>query len=258
MLHRPWYLPDATIYQAPEGEGGSGGGGGDDRGTPVGGEEHSDDGGDGGAPKADPRLDALENAVKVMAQGQAAINQTLGEFAKGLEALSKPREAPKNEDTSGDDDVDLETMDRKSFAAHLTGKLKGIVEESLKPLGERFGKLDEKIDAQGLSVMIKDFQKDHPDFFEWKPEMRALLQENPTLTPARAYALVRAESPDKAKQLDKKYGLFKEPARKNGENNLMSLFPTGSGSATKGNAKMTPVQAAEAAWDEVMSNLGSS
>lgn len=255
MTLRDPLLPYYMKFRDEAGDG-DGGGGGD-------GSEGGDGEGNGdgdGKPASDPRLDTLENAVRLMAQGQAAINETLANLSKGFETLSTRVEdggrgkGGNGEAGADDDDPDLETMDRKQFANYMTKKMQSVVEGSLKPLGEKFGKLDEKIDAHGLSVMIKDFQKDHPDFFEWKPEMRELLKENPTLTPARAYALVRSESPDKAKQLDKKYGL-NQPTKKNGENNFLSLFPTGSGSATKGNAKMTPQQAAEQAWDSVMSSL---
>ncbi len=157
----------------------------------------------------------------------------------------------------GDEDVDLETMDRKQFAAHLLGQLKGTVESALQPLSERFGQLDEKIDGHTLGVTIKEFTKDHPDFFEWKDEIRTLVKENPTLKPARLYTIARAENSEKAKRLDEKYGLNKASQDKGSEEKILSLFPRTGSSATKSGAgKMSPKQAAAAAWDEVMSKLG--
>lgn len=232
-----YYLRDEEDGEG-EGGGGEGGGKGDDAGA--------------------ARLANIEKALGVLANANASFQEGLTALTSKLEQLGQAQ-PPKNQGSSGggeDEDVDLETMDRKTFAAYMARQMRGIVEDSLKPVKEGFGKLDEKIDATSLAGMIKEFQKDHPDFYEWKEEMRGILRESPTLTPARAYALARTENPEKAKKIDEKYGLGK-PEKKSAEENFLGLFPTsGSGSsATKGAGRMKPQAAAEAAWTEVMSKM---
>lgn len=246
--------PRKYIYQYPDGGDGNGNGGGGGQ-TP---EEVAA----AAAAASEARFAALEKAIGVIASGHESLTQSLtGLTAKQeqlLERLASGGGGNSGGGSSGGggDDVDLETMDRKQFASHILSQMKGVVEETLKPLGEKFGALDQKIDGTSLSIMIKEFQKDHPDFFEWKEEMRGLLKDNPTLTPARAYALARAENPEKVVKIDAKYGLGKDKSKPNGSDNILSLFPQG-GSATKSGAgKMNPKQAAEAAWDQVMSSLG--
>lgn len=199
------------------------------------------------------RLEVLERAVGVMAQGHKQLTDGMSALMAKIEGLGENK--GKGNQGGGDEDVDYETMDRKTFAAHILQSLRGVLQEEVKPMKESFGQLNEKIDGQSLSVMINEFKKDHTDFFEWKDEIRELVKENPTLTPARLYMIARAENPVKAKKMDEKFGLNKQPD-KNG-NDILSLFPSsGGGSTTKSGAgKMSPKQAAEAAWNEVMSQV---
>ena len=253
MLKIKWPL------MSPEGDGNdtSGGGGGD---GDQGGKD--DKGGGKGDAGAEARMEALEKAVSLIASGSQATNEGISALVAKIEGMASgnsrgDKGGDKGESKDDDEDVDLETMDRKQFANHLLGKLKGTVEGALQPLSERFGQLDEKIDGHTLGTTIKEFTKDHPDFFEWKDEIRALVKENPTLKPARLYTLARAENSEKAKRIDEKYGLNKVSQDKGSEDKILSLFPRAGSSTTKsGTGKMSPKQAAAAAWDEVMSKLG--
>jgi hypothetical protein len=198
----------------------------------------------------------LEKAVGLIAKGHQELTSGISALTSKIEQIGQPPQK-KSGEGGQDEGVDLETLSRTDFAKYLMGQLRSVVEEQVKPLGERFGQLDEKIDGQSLGILIKDFSKDHPDFFEWTEEIRGLVKENPTLTPARLYTLARSENAAKAKKLDEKYGLNKPKV--NGADLPLSLFPsTSTPSATKGSAgKMSPKQAAEAAWDTVMSQFHS-
>lgn len=205
------------------------------------------------------RLEAVERAVSLLAQGHTELTSGMAQLISKLDNVGRGPE--KKDDTPSDDDVDLETMDRKTYTTWLMGQIKGVLQNEVKPLNDRFSQLDEKIDGHTLGTMVERFVNDpkspHPDFYEWKDEMRALVKENPTLTPARLYTLARTENRAKAEKLDQKYGLNK-PEKRNGADNIpLSLFPRG-GSATKsGTGKMSPKDAAEKAWNEVMSGLSS-
>lgn len=200
------------------------------------------------------RFEALERGLRVLAEAAQSTQAGMTQLLEKVESIGQP----KNKVAGADEDVDLETMDRKEFAAYLMSNLRGTMEEGLKPFKQSFQQLDEKIDAHGLSTMIKDFKKDHPDFFEWKAEMQALIKENPTLTPARAYSLARAEArPERIKEVDAKYGLGKPEQSNGADMKFLSLFPAnGSSSTTKGAGRMKPNEAAEAAWNSVMSTVG--
>lgn len=212
--------------------------------------------GKGGSGDGEARLAMLEKAVGLIAKGHQELTTGISALTSKIEQIGQPA-LNKQGGQGEEEDVDLETMDRKTFTSYLMGQLKSVVEEQVKPLGERFGQLDEKIDGQSLSILIKEFSSDHPDFFEWTPEIKALVKEHPTLTPARLYTLARSENAAKAKKLDEKYGLNKSTERRNGDDIPLSFFPSSSAtSATKGApGRMTPKQAAEAAWDSVMSQI---
>lgn len=230
--------------------GGGGGGGG----------EGDDKGGDkGGDAAGQARLEAMEKAVTLLAQGHSELTQGMAALISKLDQEKQPGKGndPSEEHT---EEPDLETMDRKQYTTWLMEKIRGAFQQEVKPLNDKFSQLDEKIDGHTLGTMVERFVNDpknpHPDFYEWKDEMRALVKENPTLTPARLYSLARVENRAKAEKLDEKYGLNK-PQKKNGEDKFLSLFPGSGSSTTKGGTgKMSPKEAAEKAWDQVMSGLG--
>jgi len=234
--------PNSFIEDPPEGDGDGGKGGG---------------GGAEALAAFEQRMAAAEKANGLLAEGITTMNTALQSLTAKLETMGQQGDGGSKGGGGGDDDdVDLETMDRKTYTAYITKQMQGIVEGALKPVKDSFGKLDEKIDGHGLSTMIKEFSKDHPDFFEWRDEMRALVKETPTLSPARAYMLARAEAdPVKVKKIDEKYGLNKKETSQGGD--IFSMFPgSGSnGSATKNQGKMNAKDAAGAAWDQVMSQM---
>lgn len=228
--------------------------------------EGDDNGGGGKTPEeiaaaekeeANARFQAMEKAVGLIAQGHESLSGAITQLTSKIDTLGQAPQKTGGQGSQGEDEeVDLETLDRKGFAGHILKQVKGVMEEVIKPLGDRFGQLDEKIDGHSLSVMIKEFQKDHPDFFEWKDEMKGLLKSSPTLTPARAYTLARSESPDKAHKMNEKYKMGAPEKQSPNGQDFLSLFPQGGSATRSGNGKMNPKQAAEAAWDSVMSALG--
>lgn len=213
------------------------------------------EGGDGGAGtgevKTDPNIELLTKSVGLLAQGlqkmeenQNAIVSKLGELGK-----APPIDDKKVELKDPFENVDLEQLTPKQI---IEMTLKLAREENAVELAKVQKAADEKVDslAQAFSSKNANEQvgaaiKDHADFWEWKDDIKSVLSENPNLNVQRAYKLARAEAPEKAAEMDKKYAKADDkPTR------VLSLFPT-SYQTTK-SQKMTPKEAAEKAFDSVM------
>lgn len=201
----------------------------------------------------------------------ATIGQTVGLLAKAMQdmdtrvsSLSKAKDADADDSDNDDDSekggdpgdlfggVDLEQLDRKQLAAlilsHTEKTVKTALEKQAKSLEGRVNDLSGKLDSTHASSIIKEISSkpENADFWEWSNEIKTILKETPGLSIERAYKLAKSENPKKVAELTKKY--FPEKPKP-----VFGLTPTSS--KQSGTGKMTPKEAAEKAFDEVMGSM---
>jgi len=154
------------------------------------------------------------------------------------------------------DGVDMEQLDRKDFATLLLSKfderLQYHMKEAVKPLEERVGKLDERVEGDLANREVNAAAGQRPDFYEWRQEIAELVKHTPGLSVTRAYTIARSENTDKAKKMDEKYTKKSEPKTPV----FTGLSPAGGGGRGEGAGKMKFNEAANKAFDDVLASLG--
>lgn len=177
-----------------------------------------------------------------------------------------PREAEVEDEVEVDplDDENLEILPRRDFARRMMESFQQIAERTMKPLVDEVHDTRQAISTEQYTREAVAFAERTPDFSEWKDEMMAIAKENPNLSIARIYALAKAENPQKAQEIDTKLS----DARKKDEEKRaqeaakkkkpLALAPSGPASGTPRNQKMSPKEAAEAAWEETIEKFGGS
>lgn len=234
-------------------DGGAGGGGG-----PGGGDSNSQASGGSEAPAW---AKSFEENVKTLAQGIAELNALAKQRAQT--AQTQPQQQEEEEEESPPNDIDLETMDRAEYARYITQQVIRELKTVLKPVEQKVNQVDQTVLANRLATEVAELSTRHKDFYEWQDEMLSIQREHPNLSVHRLYALARAENPAKATELDKKYsadgGGQSDGSRTQEKKTLKVSFggfaPNGSGGASM-NRKMAPREAAIAAWDQVVGELG--
>jgi len=203
-------------------------------------------------------LTSVAETVKEMGKAMEGLS-SMGEIMKGLQAelkglKEKPKEE-KKEKKKSDQGYNIELMSRAEFQGHLMDKFQEILEEKLAPLGEQVKTVDSTVRTTNIHKALEQAKKKHPDFMEWKEEMIDLANQIPGISPERAYHLVKAEHPDKAKTLKEK---FKSPEEKEAEAKKAEpkkpafggLTPT-SGEISEESKNLSKKDAAELAWQKV-------
>lgn len=203
--------------------------------------------------KEDPRITKLEadlssmtNLVSTLAQGQTGLQSSIQQLT---EALAKGKTSDDDDDDTPAliDDDDLETMPRKDLVNLIRTSNEKQMAKLLKPLMDKISATDGRLDEAITSVTVDKFQETHPDLMEWKGEIGKILQAGRAASVADAYTLARAESPEKVKTIDAKYGEKKpEPEKFKGS---FAGFPDAK-STSGANKRMTSAEAAAAAWEE--------
>lgn len=126
-------------------------------------------------------------------------------------------------------------------------------------MGKLLAGVDKKVDETSaeltkkeIASQIKELSTAHPDFWDWREEMAALVKSNPYLTPAQVFKLARIDNPEKVDELAKKYTKKDEKKGSDEEDVFGGLMPTSGRSAKAGSKKLNAKEAASAAWDEIM------
>lgn len=232
-----------------EGEGKSGGGGEGER--------------KGEGNKGAEGNEMLLRGLAVIAKGISDMQESNKQLFEHLKAQAEKGGGEKGNEGEGDgaskgalfEGVDMEQLDRKDFAALLLSKFEERLEhhmkEAVKPLEERVGKVSERLEEDLAGREVNAAAGERPDFYEWRPEIAALVKENPSLSVTRAYTIARSENKDKAGKMDEKY-TKKEPAKAA----FVGLTPTGGGGRGEGATKMKFNEAAEKAYSDVLASLG--
>ena len=122
---------------------------------------------------------------------------------------------------------------------------------ALKPVEDRVGQIDERVNSDLAGREISAAAEKRPDFMEWRAEISELVKDNPRLSVTRAYTIARAEHPEKTKDMDKKYSKADTP-----KPSFTGFTPTRGGGRGEGATRMKFSEAAEKAYDEVLAGLG--
>lgn len=243
MLHLNKHV---LMEEANDGTGGAGGGAG---------------GGDDAKALQLQQIELLTQSVGTLAKGleelrsnQSTITEALAKLAEGT-GQSKQEQKDLAEDLFGPD-VDLEQLDRKSFAKLIQASVQQSISKELstgqEKLANQINELASRFETKNASEQIGATAKDNPDFWEWSAEIKKVLTEHPNLSVTRAYNLVKAENPEKVAKLKDKYN---KPAPK--KDTFIGLTPTSGHLGAEGtNKKMSANDAANAAFDAVMAQVG--
>lgn len=247
MLHnRVWF----QRFRDTAGDDGESGGGGERGGDDA-------DKGKGDDEQQQELLTTLTRSVGMLANGLTKMQE---QFTNLESRLPKAKDSGEDDDGDekghqlGDDSVDLEQLDRKGFAQYLMQNMTKAVQQEitrhLKSVDTKVETLAEQFQSRNASDEITKVSEKNADFFEWTDEIRQVLKENPTLSVTRAYNLAKTENPEKAEKVRQKYA---KPAQ---ERQSLTLTPTSSRAGNGAGARnMKPREAAEKAFDDVMSKL---
>lgn len=175
---------------------------------------------------------------------QALINE-LNILKQGMgEERDKPK--PKEDDK----EVNLETMTRNEFMGHM---LKAVEEHVATPIKQQQADDEQRRFNSEARSQIEKASSTHADFWDFKDEIKVIIDEHPNLDIEDAYVLARSKSPDKASLIDTKAAEEEAKAKaeeeKEAEPKYGGLLPT-SGN-TKRSQHMKSEDAAEAAWNEL-------
>ena len=223
------------------------------------GDENKDDA-NKGLEELTKKLEVVVGVVQKLGEQNQALQQNfvgLTDKLDGLATGKKDDQEDDDDDVPGIGDADLENLDRKGFLEVILTSVNKSVNKAVGSLEEQINGVSTNINTDKLKVQLQEMANSHKDFKDWGPEIKALAQENPTLSPKRLYALARNENPEKAKELDEKYaeedaGKDDKPVERKG--GFGGLTPT-SGSVDDKPTNMKQAEAAEAAFEEVFAEL---
>lgn len=260
-MHRRWF--ERLPMRIPEnGDGGGGGGGG----QPQGNQQQPDE----NRPLTAKELAEFRASVGELTGG---IKQMIEMAKQRQEQLSQgggqqQQEVEEEQEVEEPSPQDLETMDRAQYAQFIVNKVVKEIGKVIEPVEARAQNAELTATAEALTRQVNATAEKYEDFWQWKDEIKALAKESPGLSPERLYKLARAENPDKAKDVDEKLAKEREKKGQTGDRQTQSrgtdgkfkvrfggFTPNGSGGET-GNRKMSPSEAASAAWDMVTAELG--
>jgi hypothetical protein len=221
----------------------------DGEGNPIEGE------GGGGATGSEPAW------AKALGEQMGGLTGVMRDLMQQAANQPRGRATPEPDDEEDDElpPEELETLDRSAFGKYLTGQvLKAINKQVVAPINEQLAAITNKTTGNEIRADVQGLASQHKDFWEWKDEMIALANENKGIAPRRLYQLARADNPKKAEELDIKHGLKPKPGSESPRKqrlNFGGLTPGSSGAGSR-NQKMTPKDAATAAWAETVTALG--
>lgn len=194
--------------------------------------------------------------VTIVQQQGAAMTQMRTLLEKGATA---PKGKDKDDDDDDDDDVDVDKLSNKEFMALMMKNVGGLLDEKIGTVAKKVDGVAQTVNTKEITTQYNDLKGKHKDFEEWADEMKALSQENPTLSLKRLYTLARQENPDKAKTLDDKY-----VEKKDVKDDSLTLFggyrPTTKTSGEGGKdgktrEKLSIDQALDKAWEEAVDKV---
>jgi hypothetical protein len=215
--------------------------------------EDKDKTGDESLAKIEETLATLNKTMEGIVTGF----QQFGEKLERLTTVEKSDDKPPDDEGEVEYD-DLETLGRKDFMAVILKGVEKMIKKELEPLSETITGVQQSSEKLTAQQMIKEAEAKYKDFWEWKDEMRGLVERNPYLTAEEAYLLARSQHPDKVKEVDEKYkgpDEGKKGEGEEGEESSSKVIPFGGLTPTSGKTapkkEMTTKEAAEEAWKKV-------
>jgi len=192
-------------------------------------------------------------AIRTMMEGLQGVVTLVTELKDQVEEMkSKPAPTKETEPEEDPRARDLEKLSRSEFAQFLLDQVSGVVKESLNPIADKLGSVENRTHQDNIRGQVKDLttgENARKDFFDWQQEMSILSKDNPTLNVKQLYNLARTENPSKASDLDKKY---KEPEPEK-KSEFGGLTPSSTVVVEK--TDMQANEAAETAFDKIMSGV---
>lgn len=233
MKHRNQFLKYRLFSKADDDPGGGGGGGKDNSTVNV------------------DQFNQLVSTVGDLAQGMGTIQEAVTALAQQGRASSEAL-ADDDDMDDGTDGADLESLSRADFASHLLKQINKQFSKPIEELGNQIKEVQSSVSQVDSKTVVQHFADGHKDFWDWKPELEAIVKETPGISVERAYALARQENPDKAKELDQKYS---PPSDEGKETKPFGGLTPTSGQTSK-STTMSSEEAVEAAWNDTMAELG--
>lgn len=202
-------------------------------------------------------FDDLTKLVK----GLTTVVQTQTQVINQMRQAAPPATTtPPANEPDDDDDIDVNTMDNKSFATFLMKQVGGILEKKIGDLGSRLDNGLKEVRTGRARDEIEKFRGDHKDFDEWGVEISALAKQHPSLSINQLYTLAKTSDPEKAKTVDAKY--VEKAPETNPEDERLTLFggyrPSTSktaGDDGKEPKRMTTNEALEKSWDDAVAKF---
>jgi len=192
-------------------------------------------------------LSTLVQSVTVLSDGLAKLDQKIENVASS----NKPKDEPPVDDYS-----DLEVLSRKDFMDLIMQRIGKVIDDKLSEVSKQVENVQTSREEEIVREQVEKAAKKYKDFWDWRDEMKKLVERNPYLTAEDAYILARSSNPEKAKEIDAKYSESDEKEEKEKKETPVfgGLTPT-SGRTTESD-KMTQEDAAETAWRRVFGGSG--
>jgi len=192
-------------------------------------------------------LSTVVQSVTVLSDGLAKLDQKIENVASS----NKPKDEPPVDDYS-----DLEVLSRKDFMDLIMQRIGKVIDDKLSEVSKQVENVQTSREEEIVREQVEKAAKKYKDFWDWRDEMKKLVERNPYLTAEDAYILARSSNPEKAKEIDAKYSESDEKEEKEKKETPVfgGLTPT-SGRTTESD-KMTQEDAAETAWRRVFGGSG--
>lgn len=210
-------------------------------------------------------LKALANLPKLLQDGFTGLANRIDQSSQ-RQAKPAPKEEPKAQVKEVTDD-DINTMTNAQLMKHMMSQITGVLEASKKPIEDRVDSLSNEQVTQQVRSQIAELSKD-PMFAHFKNEVKAVIEENPSLAGnlKRAFTLAKAENPDKVTELSEtikaETGKGGEKSKdKNEEQAFGGMHPTSRTVTSKGgegeeeNGRKPFDDAAAVAWEKTMGGV---
>lgn len=212
------------------------------------------DSGNGG--DDDPSASAVDaDKFNQLVSTVGGLAENMQSIQNAVSQLAQPRDNSGSHDDSLEDDndniSDLEVLSREDFAKHIINQINKQVGGTIEKLDQKINEASQNIQAVDSKAAVQKFAESKADFWDWKDELKSIVNDTPGISVERAYLLARQENPEKAKKLDAKYS----PTDDKGKPKFGGLTPT-SGQTAK-STTMSSDEAAEKAWQDSMSDLES-
>lgn len=155
--------------------------------------------------KLQEQMGELTKSLSTLAQNQQQLQQGIGSITSSLsEGLLQGKPAP--EKTSFEK-KDLDDLSRGELAQMITQNVLDAIEGNyFKPMKEEIEGVRQETRKTAVDKALESARAKYDDFGAWEEEMIAIAKSTPGVSVERAYALARFENPDKAAEVDKKFG----------------------------------------------------